>query len=86
MKKGKYTGVEYDLIDVPDLRIDNEIFTKGTKWANPREEDAKKKMRKFVESQAVPRQWASDLGKRIRQDYSFEAVSAIYEKELGDLL
>ena len=43
-------------------------------------------MRKFVESQAVPRQWASDLGKRIRQDYSFEAVSAIYEKELGDLL
>jgi glycosyltransferase involved in cell wall biosynthesis len=86
MKNGKYVGVDYDLINVPQQKVDNEIFVQGTKWASPREEDAKKRMRKFVDSQAVPRQWASELGKKIREKYSFEAVAALYDKELGDLL
>lgn len=86
MRLGKYTAIDYDLIPVPEQRIDNEIFVKGTKWAFANEKDAKKKMRKFVDSQEVPKQWALNLGKKIREKYSFESISKQYDNELGDLL
>ena len=86
MKHGKYSAVDYDLVKLPDSRIDNQIFVKDAKWAMPKEVDAKKKMRKFVESQAVPKQWAVDLGKKVREKYSFDAISAAYDKALGDVL
>lgn len=86
MKLGKHIGVDYDLVNVPEGRIDNEIFVKGSRWAQPKEDDFKKRARKFVDSQAVPKQWAVDHGQKIREKYSFEAVSALYDKELGDIL
>jgi len=86
MRLGKYTAIDYDLIPVPEQRIDNEIFVKGTKWAFANEKDAKKKMRKFVDSQEVPKQWAVNLGEKIREKYSFESISKQYDNELGDLL
>jgi glycosyltransferase involved in cell wall biosynthesis len=86
MKHGKYVGVDYDLIDIPQSRIDEKIFVKGSKWAQPREEDVKKRMRKFVDSQMTPKQWASDLGSKIRENYSFEAICQAYDRELGDVL
>ena len=86
MRLGKYTAIDYDLIPIPEQRIDNEIFVKGTKWAFANEKDAKKKMRKFVDSQEVPKQWALNLGEKIREKYSFESISKQYDNELGDLL
>ena len=86
MKKGKFIGVDYDLVEVPNEKIDNEIFVKGSKWAMPREADAKKKMRKFISSPDLPSNWASDLGKKLRKEFSLEAVYEAYDKELGDLL
>ena len=86
MRLGKHIGVDYTLSEIPESRVDNEIFVKGARWAQPKEEDFKKRAKKFVESRVVPKQWATELGKRIRDEYSFEAVSARYDKELGDLL
>jgi glycosyltransferase involved in cell wall biosynthesis len=86
MGLGKHVGVEYDLIDIPEAKVDGEIFVKGAKWAQPREEDFKKRIRKFVGSQSTPKQWATDLGEKIREQFSFEAVAARYDRELGDLL
>lgn len=86
MGLGKHVGVEYDLVDIPENRVDNEVFLKGARWAQPREEDFKKRIRKFVSSQTVPKQWASDLGEKIRSGYSFQAISSIYDRELGDIL
>lgn len=86
MRLGKFTSLEYDLIPVSEQKVDNEIFVSGAKWAHPREKDVKKKMRKFVDSQEVPKQWALNLGKKIREKYSFESISKLYDNELGDLL
>jgi len=86
MKLGKHIGIEYDLVEIPDGRVDNAIFVRGAKWAQPREEDFKKRIRKFVDSQSTPKQWALDLCEKVRRDYSFAAISAAYDRELGDLL
>jgi glycosyltransferase involved in cell wall biosynthesis len=86
MNRGKFIGVDYDLVNVPEGKIDNEIFTRGSRWAMPKEEDAKKKMRKFINSPELPRKWASDLGDRLRKEFSLHSIFEMYDKELGDLL
>jgi glycosyltransferase involved in cell wall biosynthesis len=86
MGRGKFISVEHDLVDVPGEKVDNQIFVPGSKWAMAREADAKKKMRKFMNSPEMPKKWAADLGKLLRDEYSSEAVFRSYDRELGDLL
>lgn len=85
MKLGKYIGIDYDLKDLPKERIDKNIFIEGAKWAQPVEEDFKKKALKFANSQHLPKKWASELGETLREKFSFQAVCSQYEKQLGDL-
>ena len=86
MNRGKFISVEHDLIPVPTEKVDNQIFVPGSQWAMPKEADAKKKMRKFMNSPEMPKKWAADLGKLLRAEFSSEAVFKSYDRELGDLL
>jgi glycosyltransferase involved in cell wall biosynthesis len=83
--KGKYLKLDYQMTEIHETRVDGNIWIKGTKWAEVSEEDFKKKIRKFKSSSDIPRQWAAELGKTIREQYSPESVTMIYEKTLGHL-
>lgn len=86
MNKGKFIAVDYDLVPVPGEKIDNQIFVPNSQWAMPREADAKKKMRKFMTAPNIPKKWALELGEKLREDFSIDAIIKAYDKELGDLL
>ncbi len=78
LKYGKFVGVDYTLIDIPQTRIDGKIFVAGTKWAQPLEADFKKKITKFRSSSFVPKQWAQDLSKKCKENFSREAILMQY--------
>lgn len=80
---GKFVKLESQLIDVHQSKIDNQIFMPGTKWAAVSEADFKKKVLKFRESSVVPKEWSTELGKKIRENYSHDKVSSIYDREIG---
>ena len=86
MGLGKHIGVNYSLEKIPPDRIDNSIFVKDSRWAQPSETDFKKKIKKFSSSNEIPKQWAEELGKTIREKFSFQAISAQYDEELGDIV
>lgn len=75
---GKFIKVDYNLVPVHESRVDNQIFMKDTKWAQPVEEDAKRKLRKFVENPTIPTEWAKELQKKIQENYSFEKIKTYY--------
>lgn len=81
--KEDFISVDYTLGEIHASRVDNNIFMKGTKWANPSEADAKKRLRKFYEKSTMPRHKAQEAAKRIRQDYSFVSISKIYDEKLA---
>jgi glycosyltransferase involved in cell wall biosynthesis len=83
MNLGKFVKLENQLVDVHQSKIDNVIFVPGTKWANVSEADFKKKVTKFRESSVVPKDWALDLGKKVREKFSHDAVSKVYDVEIG---
>lgn len=86
MSLGKFINVTYNLMPIHSSRIDNKIFIQGAKWAEPDEQDAKKKLRKFRSSPTLPQEWAKDLQKTITERFSPERINLLYDAALGDLI
>lgn len=86
LRNGKFISFEYNLTPVHETRIDNSIFVKGTNWAEVKEEDFKRKVRKFYKASQKPKEWAEKLQPVIREKYSQESVSNIYTELLGSWL
>ena len=79
LKLGKFIPIQYEMQEIPDSRVDNRIFVKDSRWAQPIEEDFKKKIKKFRNSYLKPRTWASDLSTSIRQNFSQAAICEKYD-------
>lgn len=86
MKLGKFIGVDYDLVDVPAHKIDNRIFVDKTRWANPKEEDFKKRLTKFRSSFTTPKEWAKDLSVKCRDKFSRKTIENQYKMALKEIL
>ena len=86
LSEGKYIPLDYTLTQIHASRADGKIFVPGAKWAEVSEDDFKKKVKKFRNSNTIPVEWAKVLGKKIRQNYSQEAIQTIYDEKLGGLL
>jgi glycosyltransferase involved in cell wall biosynthesis len=83
---GKYMKVEYNMIEIHETRADEQIWMRGSRWANPVESDAKRKLKRFQEGSAIPTQWATDLRPKLLEQYSPEAIQKIYTELLEGLL
>ena len=83
---GKWIKIDSDLIEIPEERADGRIFVKGTRWANPSEESFKKKIKKFKESNEIPRQWAKDLSIKCTKDFSKNSILKRYQDIFQEIL
>lgn len=86
LNHGKYINIDYKLEEIHHTRVDNRIFMKGSKWANPVEEDFKRRVSKFHASPDVPKAWALELSKKVIEKYSFENISRQYSHLLKDVI
>jgi hypothetical protein len=86
MKLGKFIGVEYDLVTIPNTKVDGRIFVKDSKWANPREADFKKRVTKFRTSSLAPKDWAADLSIKCKERFSRQTIENLYSQHLAGLL
>ena len=83
---GKFLKIDYDLIQIPESKVDNRIFKKGVKWADPHEMDFKKKIAKFRKKSDAAEIWSSSLGKKLRSEYCRDAISKTYDSVIGKIL
>mgnify|MGYP003632780556 CR=1 FL=1 len=83
---GKYVGIDYNLVDVPEMKIDGRIFVNETRWADPSEIDFKKKIKKFRQKHTIPKQWANELGVKIREEYSKNTIMKKYESVFKEII
>ena len=83
---GKFIPINYDLVELPESRIDNRIFFKGMRWANPQEEDFKRKIVKLRNKYSMPKQWATELSSNIRSEFSSSAISLKYDNLMKEIL
>ena len=83
---GKWISFDYDLKDVDESKVDGNIFVKGAKWAEVREEDFKKKILNFYKKSSMPREWSKDLSRKLKETHSIDAIKKAYDVVLGEVL
>lgn len=83
---GKWSKIECTMTAIPDDRVDGRIFMKDARWAQPSEQNFKKKIKKFRDSAEVPKQWASDLRVKSREKFSKDAILSLYDQTLTEIL
>ena len=74
LNRGKFSAVDYELKDIPDCVVWENILIKGSKWAYVKEESAKHRMNKIVKSYSKPKEWAEDLSKKIKEEFNLPTV------------
>ena len=84
--KGKFISVDYTLDEIHPTRVDNKIFMQGSRWANAKESDAKRKLKKFYEKPHMPQNWANSLSETLKDELSWESVREIYDLHIGKML
>lgn len=80
LNHGKFVSIYYQLGEVHPSRVDGRIFVQGSRWANPSEQDFKKRATKFYESSSIPKSWALDLQKTIVELYNFDKICKTYDE------
>lgn len=84
LNQGKYINISYALRTIHASRVDNKIFVPQAKWAEPNEDDFKKKIVKFRNSCSIPNEWAQELSNTIRENYSLSAIFRKYDEALKE--
>lgn len=86
LRNGRFISVDYNLTPIHQTRVDGQIFLQGTRWASPKEKDAKRKLRKFYQRSEMPEQWAKDLSKTLKNKYNHETLAEVYDLRLKEWL
>ena len=82
----KFSSFDYDLVNVHKSRIDNAVFIDGSRWAQPKESDVKKRLSKIRNSYSIPAEWAKSGKNTLRKSLNRTSVYEIYDNVLGDIL
>lgn len=83
---GRYVDLPCVLQTIPKERVDNKIFVASAKWAEVSEDDFKRRVRKFRSSSSIPREWAKELGLKIRANFNQNAIAAKWNAIFEDVI
>ena len=86
LKYTKFIKVNYDLSQIHESRVDNAIFIKESRWAEPIEADAKKKLLKFRRMSEKPTIWAEEKCQVMLDKFSHKAISQLYDVMINDIM
>jgi glycosyltransferase involved in cell wall biosynthesis len=86
MNKGKFIDLSYTLSPIPKEKVDNKIWISGTQWAEVDGDNFKKRITKFKEKPEIPEKWAKDLQTQLKDQYSYKAISSVWNLHFKDLL
>ena len=82
----RFLDLDFKIEEIPESMVDDRIWVKGARWAQPSEEHFKKRIRKFRSSSKTPKEWADAARGQIRDSYSMESISKIYDEKLGECI
>ena len=86
MKRQPFLRVDYSLINIPEKKIDNRIFVKGTKWAEPSKESYFTKLHDVYYNYEYHKNNAMEVSKHIKENFSKNAIVQEYNKLFSEVL
>tara|TARA_Y100001973_G_scaffold95227_1_gene148330 strand:- start:2640 stop:3821 length:1182 start_codon:yes stop_codon:yes gene_type:complete len=76
----KFLKVDYDLVKISETRVDERIFVKNAKWANPKKESFQDCLRELIANQEKYSKRSQELKRKVRRKFSKKSIIKIYDK------
>lgn len=73
--KGNFVPISYEMVPIPDAAVWADILIKGSNWAEVKPDDVKNRMKKIVKAYSIPKEWATNLGKKIRENFDVSVTN-----------
>ena len=80
LNKEKFYSVDYDMKEISESRVDQRIFEKGFKWAEPSEKSFKAQIRAVYENHKEAKSKAREMMKDIRINFNSVVIKKQYDK------
>lgn len=77
--KNNFIKIDYTLKDIPDSRIDNRIFFKGQKWAEPNLNDMSNKLKDVFLNIEKYKKESDDFKKEVKNQFSKQKSHDMYK-------
>jgi ADP-heptose:LPS heptosyltransferase/glycosyltransferase involved in cell wall biosynthesis len=86
LKDGKFLPLEYELKEIPESVVWDPILIKGSRWANVKEDDVKRKMEKIAKSYSKPKEWAQELSLKVVEKFDLQKTNEAFLQVLKKAL
>jgi ADP-heptose:LPS heptosyltransferase len=86
LKRGKFSAIDYDMKQLPEAAVWENVLVKDSRWAEVKEEDVKRRMKKMSSSTSIPRGWAKELAQSIKEEFDLSVVQQQFVDVVGMLL
>ena len=80
LKREKFLGVEYEMITIPEAKIDNRIFLENFKWAQPQKKSFLNCLQNLNENYDFHRSNSIELSKNILDNFHKSEIMKRYDK------
>jgi len=77
-----FIKVDYEMVNIPDSRVDNRIFISGAKWAEPKKESFTNSLSNLKENYQEHLKKSRKLKKKIESKFSKDKICKKYDKFL----
>lgn len=93
-EKNGFLPIDFDLKEIPECQVWQGVIDKGSRWACVKEEEVRKRIKKFLESPQPIQKLAKENVSWLQENYSKKAVYSLWNKffeslikpiDLGDL-
>lgn len=85
-EKNGFIPIEYTLNEIPECQIWQGIIDKGSRWACVKEEETRRRMKKFFESPHPIQKAAKENLEWLEQNFSKNAVHSLWKKFFDSLI
>ncbi len=86
LRLGRFVDLPCTLQNIPKERVDGKIFVANSKWAEVSEQDFKRRVKKFRTSNSTPRDWAKELGVKIRSNFSQDVIASKWSEAFETIM
>ena len=79
LDREKFGCVDYNLVEISNTRVDNRIFEKGFRWAEPVESSFKREIRKVHDDYETAKKNAREMMKSVRTNFNRIEIKKQYD-------
>ncbi len=81
-----YLKVKYDLVEISNTKVDQNLFQAGTRWAEAKASSALENIQKLYKHYSIYEKRAADHKSFIIENYNFQAIERQYQDKFGEIL